>query len=157
MAKPDLAGRLGIDSGLLEGLAAISESVTDDGATLRAGGFVPGLGREAESAWEEARARLAGEGLAVSRRDELGLDPELAHALLRTGRLIAVTEDLLYPPETLDALVGLVGTLPHGFTVAEFRDATGITRRHAVPLLEWLDARGVTRREGDGRVVRGHG
>jgi selenocysteine-specific elongation factor len=44
--------------------------------------------------------------------------------------------------------------LPDGFTVAQFRDATGITRRHAVPLLEWLDTEGVTRREGDGRALR---
>ena len=44
--------------------------------------------------------------------------------------------------------------LAEGFTVADFRDAFGLTRRQAVPLLEWLDGAGWTTRRGDGRVVR---
>ena len=36
-----------------------------------------------------------------------------------------------------------------GFSVADFRDALGITRKHAIPLLEWMDAEGITRRDGD--------
>ena len=39
-------------------------------------------------------------------------------------------------------------------TVAEFRDAFGVTRRHAVPLLEWLDREGWTVRRGDLRSLR---
>ena len=42
---------------------------------------------------------------------------------------------------------------PAGFTVGEFREAAGITRKHAVPLLAELDARGVTRRRGDLRIA----
>ena len=40
------------------------------------------------------------------------------------------------------------------FTVADFRDRFGISRKYAVPLLEWLDRAGITRRDGDVRVVR---
>ncbi|MBC6439148.1 MAG: selenocysteine-specific translation elongation factor [Rhodospirillales bacterium] len=38
---------------------------------------------------------------------------------------------------------------PDGFTVAQFRDRTGIGRNLAIDLLEYLDRRGVTRRRGD--------
>jgi len=38
-------------------------------------------------------------------------------------------------------------------TVAEIRDALGITRKHAIPLLEYCDSIGVTRRDGDCRAA----
>jgi selenocysteine-specific elongation factor len=42
---------------------------------------------------------------------------------------------------------------PDGFTLAELRDALGVTRKFAVPLASELDARGVTRRRGDLRIA----
>jgi selenocysteine-specific elongation factor len=39
------------------------------------------------------------------------------------------------------------------FSVPEFKEWTGISRKYAIPLLEFLDREKVTRREGDGRVV----
>jgi selenocysteine-specific elongation factor len=45
-------------------------------------------------------------------------------------------------------------TIDGEFTVADFRDLIGVTRRQAVPLLEWFDKQGITRRNGDTRVVR---
>jgi len=39
-----------------------------------------------------------------------------------------------------------------GFTVSQFREHLGITRKHAVPLLEALDRRAITKRSGDLRV-----
>lgn len=40
-----------------------------------------------------------------------------------------------------------------GFTVAQFRDATGASRKFALPLVSELDARGVTRRRDDLRIA----
>ncbi len=48
----------------------------------------------------------------------------------------------------------LLAATPDGFTVAELREALGITRKHALPLVNELDARGITRRRGDQRVAR---
>ena len=42
---------------------------------------------------------------------------------------------------------------PDGFTVSQFREHLGITRKHAVPLASALDARGITRRRGDVRIA----
>ncbi len=41
-----------------------------------------------------------------------------------------------------------------GFTVAQYRDATGIGRNHVIRILEFFDSIGVTRRDGDCRKVR---
>ena len=41
---------------------------------------------------------------------------------------------------------------PNGFTVSQFRETLGITRKHAVPLLEALDRRAITKRNGDLRI-----
>ena len=38
-------------------------------------------------------------------------------------------------------------------TSGAFKDAFGLTRKHAIPLLEWLDDEGVARREGQDRVA----
>jgi selenocysteine-specific elongation factor len=39
------------------------------------------------------------------------------------------------------------------FSVADFKDWTGVSRKYAIPLLEYLDREHLTRRDGDARVV----
>ena len=39
------------------------------------------------------------------------------------------------------------------FTVAEFKDMTGLSRKYSIPLLELLDEMGVTRRKGNSREI----
>lgn len=107
-----------------------------------------------DAAWSAARAALHEAGLAVPRSSSLGLSREHFHALIRSGELVVVGEDLAYLPEQLDAVIRRLDDLGDGFTVAEFRDALCVTRRQAVPLLEWLDAGGWTSRRGDVRTVR---
>ena len=55
-----------------------------------------------------------------------------------------------------DSVAELCATLlrerPDGFTVGEFRDAAGSSRKHTLPLLGRLDETGVTRRRGDVRI-----
>jgi selenocysteine-specific elongation factor len=75
-----------------------------------------------------------------------------------TRRGLAVERDGLYfHAATIDAaaLVAarLLAASPEGFTVAAFRDATGSSRKHALPLVAELDARGITRRRDDLRVA----
>ncbi|MEI7506376.1 MAG: selenocysteine-specific translation elongation factor [Actinomycetes bacterium] len=42
---------------------------------------------------------------------------------------------------------------PDGFTMSQFREALGVTRKHSVPLAGELDARAMTRRRGDVRIA----
>ena len=37
--------------------------------------------------------------------------------------------------------------------MSQFREALGVTRKHAVPIATELDARGITRRRGDVRIA----
>ncbi len=152
--KPTLAETLGISPAVLEALAAATGDLVDDGPTIRTADFRGGLDEAAETAWAGTRAALEEAGLAVPRRTELDLDPEVVHALLRDGDLVAVDE-FGYLPAQLDDLVAAVREMPDGFSVADFRDRFGVTRKHAVPLLEWLDRRGITRRDGDVRRIVG--
>jgi selenocysteine-specific elongation factor len=55
--------------------------------------------------------------------------------------------------EAARVAAGLLAAEPSGFTMAEFRDACGTTRKHALPLANELDARGITRRRGDVRIA----
>ncbi len=154
MPKPDMASRLGVEPWLLDALASASDVIEDDGATVRRRDFGGALQEAETEARDHALETLRTAGLAVPRRTELGLEAELLHALVRRGDLVEVGDLFVYPPDTLRTLVQTVNSMPDGFTVADFRDATGITRKHAVPLLEWLDGEEITRRQGNGRAVR---
>jgi len=151
--KSSLAEHLGIGLQILEALVTADDRLTDEGPAVRTTDFSGGLDETAEESWAAARAVLLSAGWGVPRRSELDLDPEVIHALLREGTLIAV-EDFAYLPEQLDELVERVSVMDDGFSVADFRDEFAVTRKHAVPLLEWLDRNRITRREGDRRVIR---
>ncbi len=47
----------------------------------------------------------------------------------------------------------LLASHTDGFTMSQFREALGVTRKHAVPIATELDARGITRRRGDVRIA----
>ena len=154
MPLPALASALRIPPGLAEAVVAASTRLVLEGPVVRSAQFAPRLAGAAESAWTAARGALETSGFTAPRRMDLGLSDEVIHALVREGALVAVGDDLVYLPETLDAIVTAAGSLADGFTVADFRDALGITRKHAVPLLEWMDRSGATRRVGNGRLIR---
>ena len=71
--------------------------------------------------------------------------------------MVVERDGLWFHADAVSAAAQLAARLlharPEGFTVGEFREAAGITRKHAVPLLAELDARGVTRRREDLRIA----
>ncbi|MGB0113978.1 MAG: selenocysteine-specific translation elongation factor [Ilumatobacteraceae bacterium] len=75
--------------------------------------------------------------------------------LVRRGHVVQ-RDGVHFHEQTIDAAAsvaaGLLATSPDGFTVAAFRDATGASRKFALPLVAELDARGVTRRRDDLRI-----
>jgi len=152
MPKAELASRLDVPLSLVDELVAVA-GLVDEGATVRREDFEVRLTPAQEAAWEAARAELSS-GLAVPRASRLGLDEELLHALVRSGRLVVVDDDLVYLPEQIEEIVRRLAELPEQFTVSRFREQLGLSRRQAVPLLEWLDAAGHTRRSGDLRTRR---
>jgi len=153
LPKSEAASRMRAGAAFVAALVAADPTLVDDGPTIRLTTFSPRLDAADEVSWERARALLAAD-LAVPRIADLDLEPEVMHALIRRGDLVRVCDDLVFLPEQIEGVTGRLSTLPERFTVAEFRDAFGLSRKQAVPLLEWLDAEGWTRRRGDERTVR---
>ena len=83
-------------------------------------------------------------------------DRQVVGDLVRSGALVR-SEGVTFHPDAIASAIGVARTLlnvePEGFTVSTFREATGTTRKFALPLLAELDRRAVTRRRGDQRVA----
>ena len=107
-------------------------------------------------------AAFAAGGLAVPATSEVlakcGVESKRARALLqlllRRRRLIRVNADLVYHAEAIEGLRStLAARKGTRFSVTDFKDWTGVTRKYAIPLLEYLDRERITHRDGDARVV----
>ncbi len=85
-----------------------------------------------------------------------GLDRADLRELVRRGHAVQ-RDGLVFHTGAIDdaAVVAarLLAEHPEGFTVAQFRDATGASRKFALPLVSELDARGITRRREDLRIA----
>ncbi|MCY3971056.1 MAG: selenocysteine-specific translation elongation factor [Acidobacteria bacterium] len=102
------------------------------------------------------------QGLAPGSPEELcrtlGAKPQLFDGVLRylveRGRLARLPNGLVLAYSSLERFqADLLATGWDTFTVAEFKDRFGLTRKWAIPLLEHLDRQRLTRREGDRRRV----
>ena len=85
------------------------------------------------------------------------LGEELFNALLEQGQLVAVSSEVVFRPQEIEAMRTWVmeHLRAHGsLTVVEFRDHYRTSRRYALAFLEYLDAQGLTRREGEARHLQ---
>ena len=87
--------------------------------------------------------------------DATNVDKTELRLLIRSARVVE-RDGIYFHPQTIDdaaqAAAALLAENPDGFTVAQFRDVTASTRKHALPLAAELDARGITRRRDDLRI-----
>ncbi|MDT8069926.1 MAG: selenocysteine-specific translation elongation factor [Terriglobia bacterium] len=76
--------------------------------------------------------------------------------LLRDRVLVKLSDDLVFHRDALDQLKqkvrGMRSQTPQ-IDISRFKDATGVSRKYAIPLLEYLDRERVTRRIGDARQI----
>ncbi len=133
------------------------DALVVDGPRLRLPDFSVQLSpaQAARQAALEARVRSAGlEGPKAG--ELLSTDPELVHLLVEAGTLVRVADKLLHRVPLDDMRDRVVAYLEsHGrMEPAAFKDMTGLSRKHAIPLLEWLDGQRVTVRDGDARRLR---
>jgi selenocysteine-specific elongation factor len=98
-------------------------------------------------------AALAAGGFAPP--DSTGVDRAELRELIRRS-LVIERDGVHFHPSAIDAAARAAAALlrehPDGFTVSQFREALGITRKHALPLAAELDGRGITRRRDDVRI-----
>ncbi|MGF1665368.1 MAG: selenocysteine-specific translation elongation factor [Acidimicrobiia bacterium] len=153
MPIASLASALGLPAPVMEGILERSPDLEAEAAVARRSGFVVDRGdRDAE--WAEARSKLVGDGVNVPRIAELGIDRELLHALVRDGELVKISDEFVFLPSQIQAITDELAGMESGFTVSEFKDRTGLSRKYAVPFLEWADRTGLTVRMGDTRRLR---
>ena len=88
---------------------------------------------------------------------EAELGAELLQVLLDDGRLVKVSDDVIFEAQAYAAMEQQVVAFLRehkSITVAQVRDLLNTNRRYALGLLEDLDRRRITKRVGDVRVLR---
>ena len=113
---------------------------------------------------DEMLERVASGGLAPPMSKELAGDvgqkvpdaEQLLNLTVEDGLLHRVADGLYLTPQALETArqktkeaISELGPV----TMAQLRDAWGVTRKHAVPLCEYLDEIGIAKRDGDTRVA----
>ena len=82
---------------------------------------------------------------------------EIVNALIEMGKLVAVSQEVIFRKEDYDAMVEKIKTAIEQkgqITLGEVRDMLDTTRKYIQALLEHLDSIGVTMRAGDARKLR---
>ena len=81
---------------------------------------------------------------------------KIIQLMLKENELVKISDDMLIDRAAIDKLISEVRALKSKnpkFGVGEFKNLTGVSRKHAIPLLEYLDRQRVTRRIGDERLI----
>jgi selenocysteine-specific elongation factor len=147
---------------LLDALLADTQEIVAEGETVRLLGHTLVLNedeRQARAAIERAfqQAGLAAPAVAQVLAQS-GVEPARARSLLqillREKRLVRVSDEMVVHHSAIEALRRMLAERkPARFTVGTFKEWTGVSRKHAIPLLEFLDRERITRREGEERLV----
>jgi selenocysteine-specific elongation factor len=142
-------------------LAATQGLLVEFGAFVRASDFSVKFTPDQQRAIDSLLARFHSAPYATPsvKESEAAVGEDVLAALLEQGKLVKVSDEVLFLPQTYTAMVERIkvhiqqnGT--HSVTVAQVRDLFDTSRKYALALLEYLDAKGVTKRVGDERVLR---
>jgi selenocysteine-specific elongation factor len=163
-AKEDLRSRelAGAPAHLLDALLARAKDIVVQGDVVRLASHRVALKQDEDEAVARIEELFRQGGLAVPSTSEVlaksGVEiaraKTLLQILLRNRKLIRVGDDLIFHVTALDQLRALLASQKGTrFSVVEFKEWTGVTRKYAIPLLEFLDRERVTRREGDARII----
>ncbi len=132
------------------------------GETARLGGRAPVLAADEIRARETIERAFRAAALAVPAAKEVlaacGMAPARARTLLemliKEKRLVRIDAELIFHSTAIaDLCRMLAARRPARFSVAAFKEWTGVSRKYAIPLLEYLDRNRVTRREGNERLI----
>jgi len=170
MTRAELAGKLSLlfserEVGTLLQRLVRQGRIAQAGQSYRQVGHEKSFSEEQEALLERCIEVIRAGGMQPPRRSALfeacRVDEKVGQRLVNLGthnkQLVRVKDDLYYTPdvvaeieERLRAYLAEHETI----TVIDFKDLTGVTRKHAVDLLEHFDARHVTLRLDNHRVLR---
>jgi selenocysteine-specific elongation factor len=162
MPREQLKSQMGLQGDVFDALInrlAAEGSLEETGASLNLTGHAV--------EFSDAQHKQASELLSGFKADPFGpptrkqclekIEEPLLNALVETGQLVQVNEDVLLQPDAYQAMHDAV--IDHikaqgQITLAELRDKFNTSRKYAVAVLEHLDQTGITLRRGDIRVLR---
>ena len=170
MSRAELAGKLSLIfadkevGNILQRLVKRGR-LSQTGQAYQLQGHEKNVSGEQEELLASCIAAIEAGGVQPARRtalfETMGVDEKTGIQVLRLGthnqRLVRVKDDLYYTPAVLAQIEEQLRAylLEHGeITVIDFKDLTGVTRKHAVDLLEHFDAIQVTLRLDNHRVLR---
>jgi selenocysteine-specific elongation factor len=164
IAKEDLRARVvpGSPDFLLDALLGLAKTLAVERDIVRLASHKIAFQQDEEEALARIESAFATAGLAVPPTPEVlakaGVEAAraktLLQILLKDRKLIRAGDDLVFHHTAIAKLRELLAPRKgRQFSVPEFKDWTGVSRKYAIPLLEYLDRERVTRREGDARVV----
>ena len=88
--------------------------------------------------------------------DSASVDKAIVRQLVQRGVLVHCDE-LYFHSSAIEKAIASVRDLlitnPQGFTIAQFREHLGVSRKYALPLINHLDTTGFTRRRDDVRIA----
>jgi selenocysteine-specific elongation factor len=162
--RQDLRGRVtpGASQEIFELLLGGAGELVAEGEVVRLRSHKVALKQDESVARESILGAFESAGLTAPAVPEVlkaaGLDPVRARGvlqlLLREGVLVKISDDLTLHASALAGLrASLTPRRGQRFSVADFKDWTGVSRKYAIPLLEYLDRERVTRRDGDSRII----
>jgi selenocysteine-specific elongation factor len=136
-------------------LAVRGDQVTLPGRSAQLTGEESKLSAAVQERFERAGLAAPSPGEVAQ---ELGAKPQILEGVIRhliaRGQLAKLPNGLILASSALTGLRrDLFATPWERFSVSDFKDRFGLTRKWAIPLLEHLDSTGATRRMGDDRMV----
>jgi selenocysteine-specific elongation factor len=162
MPREELKSRLDLPTKLFNALlshASMRNGLTEEGAAVRLPQHQVRFSAEQQDRIDQLLARFAENPYATPSvpESEAAVGPELLSFLVEDGRLVRVSESVIFLRDTYDEMVGRV--MAHirdegSITVAEVRDLFRASRKYALALMEHLDDQRITKRVGDKRVLR---
>jgi len=162
LAKEELRSREAVPAALFDAILGRDKGIAADGDLVRLATHRVSLKQDESDASAKIEELFRAAGLTVPALSEVlaksGVDStrgrNLLQILLKSGRLLRVGADLVYHAEAIAELRAVLAPRKgQRFSVGDFKDWTGISRKYAIPLLEFLDVQRVTRRDGDSRIV----
>lgn len=162
MPREELKSRLNLSARIFNtvvGHASAQEILSDEGAVLSLPGHEVRFTPEQQRRIDDLLARFAHSPYATPSVAECEsvLGPEVLDVLLEQGRLVRVSENVLFLADTYEEMVARV--VKHiedegSVTVAQVRDMFRASRKYALALMEHLDEQRITRRVADERMLR---
>ncbi len=162
MPREELKSKLGLAPKSFNdvmAVAVVSGVLVESAAFVHAPDFVVTFTADQQRAVDSLLARFRNTPYATPsvKEAEAALSADVLAVLVEQGKLVKVSDDVLFLPQTYAAMIERIQQhiqQAGSITVAQVRDLFDTSRKYALALLEHLDAKGITKRVGDERVLR---